>query len=491
MNVSRKLLPAGVLWAIALAPALAQDAGQASGKRRGVGDEVRIGSSLALPAGERAADVVVIGASARISGTATGDVVVLGGTLQLDGSAVVHGDAVVVGGSVKVEDGVTIGGDLVVIGAFEAPSGFKPGGELVVMSADGAGSLAAPLEWSVRGPLRGRLLVPDLLWTWIALAIAALLAFAVAAIFDKSVRECAMVVAERPLTAFLVGALVTVLAVPVTLLLAISLIGIPLLPLLWVTFSIAWLIGTVGILRWTGAAVLAERTPNDRVLALRSVAIGVAILAALSLVPVVALLAAIMLSPLATGCSAMVLHRRLRRERGWPQDGGDGSGVGSPPASDPDEPHDAAAADLSAVQSPDQPSQLVDGATGVAGPAVVRFRQRLAAAALDFIPIACLGAVADAGVRLTLLAFLLYCVAMWALRSATVGAMVCRIRVVRSDGSPLTPADAAVRGLAGIFSIIFLGIGWLWAAWDKRGQAWHDRAAGTFVVPDHPQPNAP
>jgi uncharacterized RDD family membrane protein YckC len=31
-------------------------------------------------------------------------------------------------------------------------------------------------------------------------------------------------------------------------------------------------------------------------------------------------------------------------------------------------------------------------------------------------------------------------------------------------------------------SALPLGLGFAWAAWDPRGQAWHDRIAGTVVV---------
>jgi hypothetical protein len=29
---------------------------------------------------------------------------------------------------------------------------------------------------------------------------------------------------------------------------------------------------------------------------------------------------------------------------------------------------------------------------------------------------------------------------------------------------------------------LFMGIGYFWAIWDKDGQAWHDKIAGTVVV---------
>jgi uncharacterized RDD family membrane protein YckC len=56
--------------------------------------------------------------------------------------------------------------------------------------------------------------------------------------------------------------------------------------------------------------------------------------------------------------------------------------------------------------------------------------------------------------------------------------------VVKTDGSPLTVGGAIVRYVGYIVdSIIFgLPIGYLWAAFDKDKQAWHDKMAGTYVI---------
>ena len=62
------------------------------------------------------------------------------------------------------------------------------------------------------------------------------------------------------------------------------------------------------------------------------------------------------------------------------------------------------------------------------------------------------------------------------------GGVICRLRVVRTDGTPIRFTEAVIRGLSGIFSVAALGIGWFWAIRDAERQAWHDRVAGTYVV---------
>jgi uncharacterized RDD family membrane protein YckC len=63
-----------------------------------------------------------------------------------------------------------------------------------------------------------------------------------------------------------------------------------------------------------------------------------------------------------------------------------------------------------------------------------------------------------------------------------VGGIVLGLKVVRVDGQPVTFAVALVRALAAGFSVIVLFLGFLWIAWDREKQGWHDRIAGTVVL---------
>jgi uncharacterized RDD family membrane protein YckC len=70
----------------------------------------------------------------------------------------------------------------------------------------------------------------------------------------------------------------------------------------------------------------------------------------------------------------------------------------------------------------------------------------------------------------------------WTRYGGTPGMQLFGIRVTRPDGSSLGPARAIGREVAMLASALPLGLGFAWAAWDARGQAWHDRIAGTVVV---------
>lgn len=65
----------------------------------------------------------------------------------------------------------------------------------------------------------------------------------------------------------------------------------------------------------------------------------------------------------------------------------------------------------------------------------------------------------------------------------TPGKMALRIKVVRTDGSPLGYGRAALREVLGKFvSAILLGIGYLMVAFDSQKQGLHDKIADTYVI---------
>lgn len=70
---------------------------------------------------------------------------------------------------------------------------------------------------------------------------------------------------------------------------------------------------------------------------------------------------------------------------------------------------------------------------------------------------------------------------------ATFGKQILGLRIIGVDGKPPTLVQAILRETIGKFiSSIVLGLGYLWALWDKDWQAWHDKIAHTYVVTKTP-----
>jgi len=64
----------------------------------------------------------------------------------------------------------------------------------------------------------------------------------------------------------------------------------------------------------------------------------------------------------------------------------------------------------------------------------------------------------------------------------TPGKMVMNLKVVQVSGEAITPGIAFLRWVGYIVSCLFLFLGYLWVAFDRRKQGWHDKIAGTVVI---------
>jgi uncharacterized RDD family membrane protein YckC len=71
----------------------------------------------------------------------------------------------------------------------------------------------------------------------------------------------------------------------------------------------------------------------------------------------------------------------------------------------------------------------------------------------------------------------------WLNKQATPGKMAVSAKIVDArTGGTLSVAQATGRYLAHFVSGLFLGLGFIWIAFDSRKRGWHDMLAGTVVV---------
>ncbi len=85
------------------------------------------------------------------------------------------------------------------------------------------------------------------------------------------------------------------------------------------------------------------------------------------------------------------------------------------------------------------------------------------------------------------LIFALIVLHFWATRQATPGKWALGLRVVAAeDGGPVPMRRLVLRYVGYILSSLPLGLGFLWALIDARGQGWHDKLARTLIVRDLP-----
>lgn len=131
------------------------------------------------------------------------------------------------------------------------------------------------------------------------------------------------------------------------------------------------------------------------------------------------------------------------------------------------------------------------GATTAA--AHMGFWIRFGAAIIDGIVISLISSVISyflVGIPYSPVLFIVWLPLLWlyywlftGLRGQTPGKMAVGIKVVDAQGDRPGLGGAALREVLGkLISTIVLYVGFLWIAWDKQKQGWHDRIAGTHVI---------
>jgi hypothetical protein len=239
--------------------------------RRGYGDRVRIFGDVDVAEDESVSgQVVAVIGSVRIDGEVGDQVVAVLGSVNLGPKAVVRGDVVSVGGRVNRAPGAQIRGGVT---------------EVALADIDIPIHVRRPIEWW--GPMYmfgGFGAVPRLIGSTFRLLLLVLFAGLALIIARPTVEAAALRLSENPVQATFVGIATQVLLVPTLILaaivLAISIIGIPLLLLLPFVVLILLMLALVG---FAGAATavgqwLRGRTGMPSAGGLVDVALGVLVI---------------------------------------------------------------------------------------------------------------------------------------------------------------------------------------------------------------------
>jgi uncharacterized RDD family membrane protein YckC len=75
----------------------------------------------------------------------------------------------------------------------------------------------------------------------------------------------------------------------------------------------------------------------------------------------------------------------------------------------------------------------------------------------------------------------LYFTLFWVLVGQTPGKMLMGVRVVRTNGEPVT-FGVALRRWIGYYISAILFLGFFWVLLDARRQGWHDKIGNTYVI---------
>jgi uncharacterized RDD family membrane protein YckC len=237
-------------------------------------------------------------------------------------------------------------------------------------------------------------------------------------------------------------------------------IGIILVPFLAIGLWIMGLFGKAVALAWLGHRLLPRNQSPEARHTVLAVLTGGVIITALYLVPVLGFVVYKGFDILGFGIVAYTLLQVWRATRA----------ESAPPP----------AATAAAGAAPAAPRITPDAASQYprAG-----FWLRMAALLIDLILVGVVCRILHVPANGSLLVILAgYGAIMWKLRGATVGSIVCNLRVVREDGRELDWPTVVVRALGCFLSFVVAGLGFLWIVFDGQRQGWHDKIAGTVVV---------
>jgi hypothetical protein len=278
-------------------------------------DILRVGTDFTLAADDGARQLTIVLGDLTLEGRVAGDVVVVLGQAQVASSALIDGSLMVIGGTARVAEGARIRRDLVVVGGrFEAPASFAPGGNYTLVGPQLFDErLSGVFDWLTRGLLLGRPLVPSLWWLWVVTAVFFLGYLVLGLLFEKPVREVAETIEARPFTTLVVGFLITLITGPVCVLLAVSVVGIAVIPLVAAGLIAAIVLGKIGTLRWIGRRI-AGPAESPRADAFRSFAIGFAVATIAYIVPLIGILTWTTLTVFGLGAAALSFIAAYRRE---------------------------------------------------------------------------------------------------------------------------------------------------------------------------------
>jgi uncharacterized RDD family membrane protein YckC len=440
--------------------------------------------------------VAVLG-SVKVDGTVDGNSVAVMGSNTINGA--VHGNVVAVLGSIKLGPEARVDGNVVaVVGTVSRAPGAFVGGHIVkqggaVDFSDDSGAYS----WWQRAARRGRPIAfgPHLHVFWLlsicTIALYVLLALA----FPGGVTKCGETLAHRPGITVLTGVL-GIIALPVVfILLLITVVGIPIaFVVLPIGVIAAIMFGKAALYALIGRSAIGKQAHP----ALATL-VGAIIMVLFLLVPFIGGMIWIVLAFLGYACALTTL---FTPKRTVPPAGG--APAGTPPDAPmaPASPVPPAAMGLvtavpEAAGAAAQPAAPADPAPPVLStPPVPPLLARVSEAALPKAGfwIRILALIIDAiliGIVTSMrewfpVALATYAAILWKLRGATIGDIIFGLKVVRVDGAPMEWVTVVVRALACFFSIVVVGLGFIWIAFDRDKQGWHDKIAGTVVV-RHPK----
>lgn len=206
------------------------------------GDLVIFGGSADLEQGSIVdGDVLLFGGNVEVNGEIKGDLALLGGNADLGPSAVITGDVVTLGGNVERAEGAVVEGQLRSAEGFNRTFSF----DFPNLPDFDDTFRIRPFGRSSVGPFFSP--VTGILWFVLRTLVVAALAILVVLFWPKPVERAGSAAVSQPIVAGGLGCLTFIVAPMLILLMAITIIGLPLSFLTVVALVVAVVFGWIAI----------------------------------------------------------------------------------------------------------------------------------------------------------------------------------------------------------------------------------------------------
>lgn len=207
--------------------------------------------------------VATLGGQITVKGLVEKNVVAVGGSIVLTSNAVVRGKVIAIGGVIARGSGSRIYGSITEINSA---------------------TLSDALHSAMRGELKGWSLILNII-SLCFFAIILIIALIMTLLIPRSLASIANAIEESIFKSLLWGFLVTLMIVPFFMLLAISIIGIFLIPLVFAALILTAIVGFVAVGSLVGHFVIMKIFPGYKKSLMKETLIGLSLLWILGWIP--------------------------------------------------------------------------------------------------------------------------------------------------------------------------------------------------------------
>ncbi len=246
----------------------------------------RVGAgSVSVGEDEVVTDAVAWGGNVEINGHVEDDAVAFGGDVRLGPRAVVDGDVVSFGGSIRRAAGSVVEGDTVSFGGKVIEEVASASADPVKNVAEASSAVAEAVK---RHDRHTPGMVAALIWFMSLFGIG----FLTKLLMPERMKRIEQEIRVNPLKSGLTGFLTSLALFPLTVLLVVTVIGIPVALALWIVAPLAAVVGYAAVATELGTRLPLFRSRKTQAVVL---ALGIGLLVLVGFVPVLGPLALIFL----------------------------------------------------------------------------------------------------------------------------------------------------------------------------------------------------